>query len=380
MRITRWLKSVVVLLALVSGASLVHADVQAAEPSLSADRSEARVGWWVGGFSPDCPQGGCPHAYSDEVWGALRETDSFLGVGLTYTQDFGPGATRTDLTDLISRALDERVEVMAWILVPPGQGTFANENNAEAVREAVEAFYAWKRERRSKITEVVLDLEIPVGYQPVVDAVDPDPLLDLHTPNDPAHQCEAIRTTRETIAWADAHGLRLTASPVPFALDDLENGDLALADTLDAAPIVPGFHDMYVQAYRTYSDAGPDYVAQYFRLARQFFGSAGEVTLGDTTMSVPYDRVEPLIEDVRLLSGLGASRIPVFNLEGSLAKYGASGVRRVGDAVRDPMTATEIAAATAPDVNTAATREFFGTLDTLATTLSTNPNPYPASC
>ena len=353
--------------------------IMAADSATASPR--AQIGWWVGGFSPDCPQGGCPHVYSADVWQALRETDAFLGVGLTYTVDYGPGATRTDLTDLVKKALDEDVEVLGWILAPAGNGTFANENNAPYMREAVEAFDAWRRAEGVKIPEAILDLELPAGYQVLTDLQsDPSSLLNANAPIDPAHQCEAVRDYEEIIDWSHRHGLKLTGSPIPFALDDLDDGNMALADALDLAPMLPSYDRMYVQAYRTYSQPGPDYVAGYFRQSRKLFGAAGEVTLGDTTLPGVYDTVGPLVQDVRLLAGMGATRIPVFNLEGSYAKYGTSGIRQVGEAARKPMTALEIAAATTPTPLTAATRGFFAGLNTAASTLSTDPNPYPATC
>jgi hypothetical protein len=349
-------------------------------PVLGLGAPPTRVGWWVGGVAPSCPQGGCPHVYGDDFWQALRDTHAFLSVGVTYTTDFGPGATATDALQLIRRANSEGVPVYGWILATAADGTFANENNAALMSDAVKSFVAWRDSEGLKIPEAILDLELPAGYQPVIESQDPTTLLDLHAPIDPAHQCQAVRGYRELIAWTGGHGVVLSGSPVPFALDDVENGDMALADALDLAPLISGYRYLYLQAYRTYSVAGPDYVAGYFREMRRTFGRAGEVTLGDTTMSAPYDTVGPLVQDVRLLAGLGASRVAVFNLEGSLSKYGVAGVRQVGAAASHPMNAVEIAAAGAPNPNTVATRTFFGALDQAATTMSPQANPFPPTC
>ena len=375
----RW--PVVVIALVLAVAALVSVQIAASDQPAAAATKPARVGWWVGGFALDCPQGGCPHAYPEDLWQALRDTDAFLGIGLTYTVDYGPGATATDLPDLVRKALDEDVEVLAWILAPTSNGTFANENNAAYMREAVEAFDAWNRAEGFEISEAILDLELPAGYQILTDLQDdPSSLLNVNAPIDPAHQCEAVRSYQDTIAWAHGRGLKLTGSPIPFAVDDVLDGNMALADVLDLAPLLPGYDRMYVQAYRTYSQPGPDYVAGYFRQARKLFGAAGEVTLGDTTLPGVYDQVGPLVQDVRLLSGMGARRIPVFNLEGSYKKYGTAGIRAVGDAARRPMTALEIGAATVPTPLTTATRGFFGVLNTVASTLSPESNRYPPDC
>ena len=362
-------------------ASVVSIQVVTSEERAEASTQNTRVGWWVGGFALDCPQGGCPHAYPEELWQVLRETDAFLGIGLTYTVDYGPGATGTDLPDLVRKALEEDVEVLAWILAPASNGTFANENNAAYMQEAVEAFDAWNRAEGFNISEAILDLELPVGYQILTDLQeDPSSILNANAPIDPTHQCEAVRSYQDTIAWAHGRGLKLTGSPIPFAVDDLADGNMALADVLDLAPLLPGYDRMYVQAYRTYSQPGPDYVAGYFRQARKYFGAAGEVTLGDTTLPGTYDKVGPLVQDVRMLAGMGATRIPVFNFEGSYKKYGTAGIRQVGESARRPMTAIEIRAATVPHPLTTATRGFFGVLNTLASTLSPKSNRFPPAC
>jgi hypothetical protein len=369
--------AVVVVLTML-GVGLATTQNANATPSSSPP---TRPGWWVGGFAPNCPQGGCPHVYGDDVWQALKETHAFLGVGVTYGVDFGPGATATDALQLIQRANSEGIPVYGWILAKASGGTFANENNASLMTEAVKAFDAWRKAKALTIPEAILDLELPAGYQPVADAMDdPSTLLELHAPIDPVHQCQAVRDYRSLQTWSRDHGLQLSGSPVPFALDDLFNRDMALGDALDLAPLIGGYRHLYLQAYRTYSNAGPDYVADYFRQMRSTFGAVGEVTLGDTTMSLPYETVGPLVNDMRLLAGLGASRVAVFNLEGSLDKYGVAGIREVGAAASRPMSSLEIAAASAPTPTTVATRSFFGALDRTATLLSPDANSYPPAC
>jgi hypothetical protein len=335
-----------------------------------------RIGFWHGGFAPDCPQGGCPlDAFPKGTWRALRETDAFLGLGLTYGVDYGPGSTSEAALRFIRRAHREDVDVEAWVLADQDGGVFAHESNAPLMRQAVKSLHAWNQRHRLGIREAILDLEFPVGTQL-------NDLPRLQAGIDPAHQCAAVRSYRGTIRWARERGLTVSGSPIPFAMDDLLNGDMALADALDVAPVLRGYHRLYLQAYRTYSNTGPDYVSGYLLGMRTLFGTAGEVTLGDTTMAEPYLRVAPLIDDVRLAAGLGARRVPIFNLTGSLSKYGVSGLRRLGNAAHDPMTPVEIGAATRPNPFTLGTRSFFAGLDASATTLATpsGANRFPHPC
>ena len=338
--------------------------------------SPTRVGFWHGGFAPDCLQGGCPlDDFPAGTWRALRETDAFINLGLTYGVDYGPGGNSAGALHFIRRANRQGIEVAAWLLADLKGGTFGHESNAPLMRQAVEAFHAWNNRHGLGIREAILDLEFPVGTQL-------SDLPHLQAGLDPAHQCAAVRTYRGTIRWAGRHGIKLSGSPIPFALDDLLNGDMALADLLDLAPVLPNYHRLYLQAYRTYSNAGPDYVAGYLRDMRRLFGRTGEITLGDTTMAVPYLEVGPLVDDVRLAAGMGANRVPVFNLTGSLSKYGVAGIRKIGRAVRDPMTEAEIAAASTPQPLSIATRGAFRLLDTTATTLATlsGVNRFPNPC
>src|SRR5438094_34178 len=82
---------------------------------------------------------------------------------------------------------------------------------------------------------------------PAVAAASGDPvaLANLFQANvDPVHQCQAMATYRNTISWAHANGMRITGSPVPFFVDDIEDGNMALQDALDGVAFPPFGYDM----------------------------------------------------------------------------------------------------------------------------------------
>ena len=54
--------------------------------------------------------------------------------------------------------------------------------------------------------------------------------------------------------------------------------------------------------------------------------------------------IENLIADVRMLAGLGARAIPIFELSGTVDRWGAEGVRAIVEAAREPMSEAELAA------------------------------------
>lgn len=325
----------------------------------------------------------------------LATSHGALYLNLVYGSDFGPTppgkSQRTDGLALIREANERGISVKAWLTTPFAQGTFANENNAAIMADAVPALVDWVVQNEVLVDEIVLDLEFPLGYQAIADALGGDlsGVLALARANiDPEHQCDAIVTYRDAISWAHEHGWRITGAPVPFALDDLADGHLALQDALDITAFPPlGYDMLYLQAYRTYSNTGPGYVARYYADMQSHFGAAGQITLGDTNMGTPpYNNLDDLVRDVRMLAGLGATTIPIFDLDGSVRGFGAEGLREIIDAGMQPLTGDELAAASKDDVYSDLHRVFFQSLDSIATALTTvvtaggQPNAYPDGC
>ena len=120
------------------------------------------------------------------------------------------------------------------------------------------------------------------------------------------------------------------------------------------------------------------------------FGATGQVSLGDTQQGPPYDVLENLVDDVRMLAGMGATRIPIFELGGTADRFGPEGLRAIVEAAREPMTGAELAASSAEQPYDAQHRETFRQLDAAAveaTNAATappgppdGPNAYPAGC
>jgi hypothetical protein len=329
-----------------------------------------------------------------EILDVLRETGAAIYLLLEYKTDYGPGATRTFARDVTREANRRGIPVNAWITVPAQNGIFAHENNAELIQRAVEDLPGWAIEQGLKFREVTLDLEFPIGNQAVFDALsgDPSALEDSMRPNiDPVHQCQAVATYRDTISWAHVRGIPVTGSPAPFFLDDLSDGHIALQDALDGVAFPPlGYDALYLQAYRTYSNAGPGYVAQFYRDMQARFGATGQVSLGDTQQGPPYDVLENLVADVRMLAGMGATRIPIFELGSTADRFGPEGLRAIIQAARQPMTGDELAAASTEQPYDAAHRASFRQLDDAAVAMTNavtappgepdGPNIYPDGC
>jgi hypothetical protein len=243
------------------------------------------------------------------------------------------------------------IPVIAWIVVPYEQGYWAYEGNAPAMTAAVKAWAAWKTANRLRFASVALDQEFSWQnlkiYVAAAKSGDRQKLSSWMQGNiDPTAQCEALRGYRDLMSWAHRRGIRVDAAEAPMVADDLADGNLALQNALQIAGSSPGYGKMYLMAYRSAaSEAGVDpgsaYPARYFALMRKYFGAAGEVSLGIPGQA-PYAALAPLIDDVRMLAGLGATAIPIYSLEEMAPKFGARGIAALAQAARRPMTGDEL--------------------------------------
>lgn len=397
------MKPLRLLAAALSAAALLTVSAVGTSTASSASTPVMKVGWWAGqsvglcGADPlSCPRDNS--AYTPATWDALQNGGGFLNFDLVYGADFGPTISgvnrRTDALPVIQEANRRGITINAWITVPLSKGTFANENNAATIQDAVKSFASWEAGNGLQFGKAILDMEFPTGYQPINDAIttgDTSGLKALASANiDPAHQCAAIHTYRQTISWAHANGVTLAGAPVFFALDDAEDGNLAMSDLMDLAPILPDYDALYLQAYRANGiDLGTGLVAQYYTEMQSRFGAKGQVSLGNTG-EPPYNQVTPLVDDLRMLAAMGASEVPIFDFDSSVTTYGAAGISQILAAASDPMSATELAAAKQPSPLGTATRALFRGLDTWAgwttpgiTFLAGHPqvpNAYPTGC
>ena len=335
---------------------LVTTAAVAAQPALA---STPRIGFWAGesinaclGYDPvTCPRN--VSNYTPALWSMLKSNNGFLYMDLIYGSDFGPalpGANqRTDGLALVQQANANGVSISAWITVPLSYGTFANQQNAATIQAAVKAFYTWKTQNNLQIDQAILDLEFPLGYQALEQAITGNLAAaeSLASSNlNPAAQCTAMGIYRDTITWAHQQGMKLSGSPLPFSLNDVANGNMASQNLLGMVNYPPfGFDQLYNQAYRAEGvDLGSGYVASIYNSMQKYFGAAGQVTLGST--GVPgYSTVAPVVTDVSMLAAMGATVIPIFDLDGSVNTYGLSGIQQIFNAAQTPLTGSTLASA-----------------------------------
>ncbi len=351
-------------------------------PASAEQQPPPRVGWWAGQVlagscaSPDpttCPRDNS--AYTDEVWDVLAEGDGFLNFNLVYGSDFGPSMPgvnrRTDAIPVIREANARGVEINAWITAPLSKDVFANESNADVMFDAVKALDTWAAENDLDFGQVDLDLEFPIGYKHIYEALVEGDLSwfeDLAPANlDPSHQCEAAQTYRDIITWARRHNVTLSGSPVFMALEDVRDGNLAMADLMELAPMLGGYDELYVQSYRAFGvDLGSGLVATHFREIQALYGDRGQVSLGNTGMP-PYTTTAPVVADIRMLAALGAAKIPIFDFSSSVDTYGIAGIADILAAAHDPMSSIELAAAEQMSPTGTALRSMLAGLDAFAT-------------
>jgi hypothetical protein len=298
-------------------------------------------------------------ALTPEAWRVLQAYRIPLYLNVRYGRDFGPrhaGAV-SDEVALVRKANLLGVPVIAWIVIPPEGGYWAYQGNAQAMFDAVRAWAAWKKAHHLKFASVALDQEFSRQnlqvYVAAVTSPDPEKLAAWMRSNiDPPVQCRALHTYRDLISWAHREGVRIDAAEAPMVVDDLADGDLALQNALQIAGSSPGYDRMYLMAYRSAvsaagADPGPAYAASYYAAMQKYFGAAGQVSLG-IAGNGPYATLDPLVNEVRMLVGLGAKEIPIYSLETMVAKFGPDGVKALAEAARRPMHGAELAQSIKP--------------------------------
>lgn len=391
------------------------APVLATSTTATSTPKSSGVGFWAGeefkggGFDYQKPltywNERDTSAYTKKLWSVLAAERIPLGMHLRYKRDFGPVPAgmpkRSDGLRLVQEANRRGVPVLAWLVLPFTDGYWSTEKNAAQTAAAINDFRAWRVKHHLSFREIVLDPEMPIqtlGRFISIFGGHPEALAQIYSENiDPKGQCQAMRAYRDLISAAHRNGERLTAAPVPMAMDDLVDGNLALQDALDIVATPPfGWDALYYQAYRspavaaTGIDPGSAWVASYLDDAKRRSGKAGQVSLGEGGRA-PYDSLDTLVRDIRMLAGLGAAFIPIYSLELTLKTFSPSQLRTIVRAFDRPLEGADLERATAPTPQSIGTRQFLQSLDrgaVAATPVVTAgsssgpqlPNAFPDGC
>jgi hypothetical protein len=376
-------------------------------------RAETTVGFWAGEAVPgtDWDSPGTywkrrdTHFYTPRLWRVLRRNRVPLYFNLRYRRDFGPVPAgmpqRHDALRIIRTANRLGVPVWGWVLIPYSDGYWAWEGAAAEQFKAVKALVSWAQEKRVRLRGLALDpeprLRTPFESTAAIMGGSGGALSSVFQPTiDPAEQCAAWRVYARIPRWAKRHDVRVSAAPMPAALDDLGDGSLALQDAADFILPSAAWDELYFQAYRSvfafYSghDPGPGIVSSYFRSAQREYGSAGQVSLGSSGRG-PYRRLASLVGDVRLAATLGAREVPIYSLERTLHAYGGPrSVTRLVQAAQHPFAGPAASRSIAPTARARALRGAIRRADKAATAstrpitaargASLPPNPWPTGC
>ncbi len=377
-------------------------------------RAATKIGFWAGEAVPgtdwDVPdtywKRRDTHFYTPQLWRVLRHNRVPLYFNLRYRRDFGPvppgKPQRHDALRIIRTANRLGVPVWGWVLIPYSVGYWAWEGGAAAQFKAVKSLISWAREKRIRLQGVALDpeprLRTPFeSTAAIMGGSGGGGFSSVFQPTiDPAQQCAAWRGYSRIPRWAERHGVRVSAAPMPAALDDIGDGSLALQDAANfILPNAP-WDELYFQAYRSvftyYSgrDPGPGIVSSYFRSAQREFGSVGQVSLGSSGRG-PYRRFSSLLNDVRLAATLGAREVPIYSLERTLRAYGGPrSVTRLVQAAKHPFAGPAATRSIAPTSQARLLRAAVRRADKAATSstqtitasrgASLAPNRWPNGC
>ncbi|HKT84427.1 MAG TPA: hypothetical protein VJQ84_11370, partial [Solirubrobacterales bacterium] len=351
----------VAVAAVLSASTAIRAEAQpGVGPRQTIAPPQTRIGFWAGESVPgtdyDVPSTYWKHRdthfYTPRLWRVLREERIPLYFNLRYERDFGPVPAdepqRHDALRIIRTANRLGVPVWGWVLIPYSDGYWAWEGAASEQFRAVRSLVHWTHTKRVRLSGIALDPEPPPrppygSTAAILGAAPPLPSLFQAT-IDPAAQCAAWRTYARIPRWAERHDLNVSAAPMPAALDDIGDGNLALQDATNFVLPETSWHELFFQAYRSVfayhsgHDPGPGIVASYLRSAHATFGSVGQVSLGSAGRG-PYKHLSALVHDVRLAATLGARVLPIYSLERTLRAYGGPrAVLRLARAAKRPLT------------------------------------------
>jgi hypothetical protein len=403
-----------VALALLSPQAAIAAEKATVGGHTALSRQATTIGFWAGESVPgtDWSSPGTywmrrdTHAYTPSLWRVLRRNRIPLYFNLRYRRDFGPvppgEAHRHDALAIIRTANRLGVPVWGWVLIPYEDGYWAWEGAAGEQFAATKALAGWARKKHVRLRGLVLDPEPRVRTPPetlaaIMGGSDDAALSSLFQQAiDPSEQCAAWRGYTGIVRWGVRHNVEIAAAPMPAALDDLDDGSLALQDA--AGFIVPNapWSELYFQAYRSVfayhsgRDPGPGIVSSYLRSARREFGSVGQISLGSSGRG-PYRRFASLIHDVRLAATLGAREVPIYSLERTLRAYGGPrAVTRLVQAAQHPFAGPAATRSTVPtsrasDLRAAIHRsDLAASINTPLVTashgVSLSPNRWPDAC
>jgi len=383
-------------------------------PQATLPQRGTTIGFWAGEAVPgtDWDSPGTYwkrrdlHAYTPYLWRVLRRDQIPLYFNLRYERDFGPVPPGKphwrDGLKIIRKANRLGVPVWAWVLIPYSDGYWAWEGAAAEQFAATKALVGWARKKHVQLRGVALDPEprVRTPFETAAAIVGGGSDATLSTlfqqSIDPLGQCAAWRGYAQIVRWAKRHGIDIAAAPAPAALDDLEDGSLALQDATNfILPNAP-WDELYFQAYRSVfayhagRDPGPGIVSSYLRSARHEFGRVGQISLGSAGRG-PYRRFSRLLNDVRLAATLGAREVPIYSLERTLRSYGGPrAVLRLVHAARHPFGGRAAGKSTAPTSRARKLRAAIHHTDAAATVstptvtaghgVSLPPNRWPNGC
>jgi len=346
------------------------------------------------------------HFYTPRLWRVLRRHRIPLYFNLRYRRDFGPVPAgmprRSDALRIIRTANRLGVPVWGWILIPYSEGYWAWEGGAAEHFRAIKSILGWAREKRVRLQGLALDpeprLRTPFEMTAAIMGGSGGGAFEsVFQPTiDPLRQCAAWRGYAHMVRWAERRGVRVSAAPMPAALDDIGDGRLALQDAANFILPPAPWDELFFQVYRsvfTYysgSDPGPGIISSYFAAAQREYGSVGQLSLGSAGRG-PYRRFASLLHDVRLAATLGAREVPIYSLERTLRAYGGPrSLVRLVKAAQSPFTGRAAVRSTAPTAEAKRLRAAVrradrgATANTGAITASRGaalvPNRWPGGC
>lgn len=341
----------------------------AADVSAASAAKGIEVGFWAGEERLD--DGGQPapidgdaywaprdlSQFTPELWDVLERNETPVYFNMRYMRDFGPvpegRGPYNELLPIMQEANARGVPIWGWVTVPPDDGYFAHEGGAAIQQEAIASAEDWMAANGVAVAGYVVDVEPPARIISDLREVQAGNFLGLFEiyadAINPAKQRQGWDDYVALVDWAHARGLKVAATAPPFAIDDNNDGTMALQDATDVILPPADWDGVFIQAYRNeldmFGDPGPGIVHSYFTSARHQYGSAADISIG-TPGETGYLDAASMVKDIRLLATLGGRHVPVYTLERTAEQFGPAGIEQIVTQVA-PYTGWEAVAAQA---------------------------------
>jgi hypothetical protein len=258
-------------------------------------------------------------------------------------------STMPNATNITKQLNENGIKVFATLCVEKEKGIFAHDGNALEFVSLYRKFREWANENKLKFEGILIDSEPDWRFINSLTLmgrkgnwISVEKAL-ANQVDETKHKC-AVKIYQELIEEAKADGYDVILIAMPMVVDDVIDGDAFLQKIQGIASIPPhGWDGMTFMIYRsTYEnifgyDFGSYLVYSYGKTIKRMFPN-GSVSIGVAgyfnepeffLKHSTYLDVADISNDIKILNGLGFSKVQIFSLGSFLDTFGVEGLAHI---------------------------------------------------